>query len=213
VAFNRPNVTLIDCPAGIDRVTEDGLVVDGVGFDVDCIIYGTGFEGELTPLHRRAGHDIVGRGGTTLAEKWADGAATLFGMTTRGFPNLFVMPAPGQQAVVTVNYTQLAVLGGEFVGRAVALLREQGARVFDVSADAEAQWTQKILDSWVDGSRIMSACTPSRLNNEGNPAAMNPRNGNYGRGFGDYFGYRELLCDWLDTGALEGFELVGPPGG
>jgi cation diffusion facilitator CzcD-associated flavoprotein CzcO len=213
VAFNRPNVTLIDCPAGIDRVTEDGLVVDGVGFDVDCIIYGTGFEGELTPLHRRAGHDIVGRGGTTLAEKWADGAATLFGMTTRGFPNLFVMPAPGQQAVVTVNYTQLAVLGGEFVGRAVALLREQGARVFDVSADAEAQWTQKILDSWVDGSRIMSACTPSRLNNEGNPAAMNPRNGNYGRGFGDYFGYRELLCDWLDTGALEGFELVGPAGG
>jgi cation diffusion facilitator CzcD-associated flavoprotein CzcO len=213
VAFNRPNVTLIDCPAGIDRVTEDGLVVDGVGFDVDCIIYGTGFEGELTPLHRRAGHDIVGRGGTTLAEKWADGAATLFGMTTRGFPNLFVMPAPGQQAVVTVNYTQLAVLGGEFVGRAVALLREQGARVFDVSADAEAQWTQKILDSWVDGSRIMSACTPSRLNNEGNPAAMNPRTGNYGRGFGDYFGYRELLCDWLDTGALEGFELVGPPGG
>ena len=213
VAFNRPNVTLIDCPAGIDRVTEDGLVVDGLGFDVDCIIYGTGFEGELTPLHRRAGHDIVGRGGTTLAEKWADGAATLFGMTTRGFPNLFVMPAPGQQAVVTVNYTQLAVLGGEFVGRAVALLREQGARVFDVSADAEAQWTQKILDSWVDGSRIMSACTPSRLNNEGNPAAMNPRNGNYGRGFGDYFGYRELLCDWLDTGALEGFELVGPPGG
>jgi cation diffusion facilitator CzcD-associated flavoprotein CzcO len=212
VAFNRPNVTLIDCPAGIDRVTEDGLVVDGVGFDVDCIIYGTGFEGELTPLHRRAGHDIVGRGGTTLAEKWADGAATLFGMTTRGFPNLFVMPAPGQQAVVTVNYTQLAVLGGEFVGRAVALLREQGARVFDVSADAEAQWTQKILDSWVDGSRIMSACTPSRLNNEGNPAAMNPRNGNYGRGFGDYFAYRELLLDWLEAGGLEGFELVAPRG-
>src|SRR5215216_3185989 len=63
VAFNRPNVTLIDCPAGIDRVTEDGLVVDGVEYEVDCIIYGTGFEPELTPLHRRAGHQIVGRDG------------------------------------------------------------------------------------------------------------------------------------------------------
>ena len=111
-----PNVTLIDCPGGIERITERGRVVDGQQYEVDCIIYGTGFEAELTPLYRRAGHDIVGRGGVTLAEKWADGAASLFGMMSRGFPNLFVMPAPGQQAVVTVNYTQLAVLGAEFVG-------------------------------------------------------------------------------------------------
>jgi hypothetical protein len=117
------------------------------------------------------------------------------------------MPAPGQQAVVTVNYTQLAVLGGEFVGRAVGLLQERGATAFDVSAEAEEGWTQKILDSYVDGSRIMSACTPSRINNEGNPGSLNPRNGNYGRGFGDYFGYRELLLDWLDTGGFEGLEL------
>ena len=116
-AFNHPNVTLIDCPAGIERVTEQGPVVDGQQYEVDCLVYGTGFEAELTPLSRRAGHDIVGRGGITLAEKWADGAASLFGMMSRGFPNLFVMPAPGQQAVVTVNYTQLAVLGAEFVGR------------------------------------------------------------------------------------------------
>ncbi len=206
-AFNEPNVTLVDCPAGIDRITEHAVVVGGVEYEVDVIIYGTGFEGELTPLSRRAGHRIVGRDGTTLAEKWAGGSATLFGMMTSGFPNLFVMPAPGQQAVVTVNYTQLAVLGGEFIGRAVALLRDQGVAAFDVSADAEAAWTQKILDSWVDGSRVMSACTPSRLNNEGDPGAMNPRNGNYGRGFGDYFGYRELLRDWLDAGALEGLEV------
>ncbi len=115
-AFNNPNVTLVDCPAGIERITEQGPVVDGKQYEVDCIIYGTGFEAELTPLYRRAGHEIVGRGGVTLAEKWADGAASLFGMMSRGFPNMFVMPAPGQQAVVTVNYTQLAVLGAEFVG-------------------------------------------------------------------------------------------------
>ncbi|MHB1584676.1 MAG: flavin-containing monooxygenase [Acidimicrobiales bacterium] len=206
-ALDNSNVTLIDCPAGIERITERGPVVGGTEYEVDCIVYGTGFEAELTPLYRRAGHEIVGRGGVTLAEKWADGAATLFGMMSRGFPNLFVMPAPGQQAVVTVNYTQLAVLGAEFVGRTVGQLRRRGVAVCDVSAEAEASWTQAILDSYVDGSAVMSACTPSRLNNEGHPELLNPRNGNYGRGFGDWFAYRERLEAWLDAATFEGLEL------
>jgi cation diffusion facilitator CzcD-associated flavoprotein CzcO len=206
-AFNAPNVTLVDCPAGIERVTGDGPVVDGRQYEVDCLVYGTGFEAELTPLFRRAGHDIIGRDGVSLAAKWADGASSLFGMMSRGFPNLFVMPAPGQQAVVTVNYTQLAVLGASFVGGAVGILARRGVEVFDVSAEAEEAWTQKIVDSFVDASGVMSACTPSRINFEGNPKAMNPRNGNYGRGLGDYFAYRELLERWLDDGACEGLEL------
>ncbi len=206
-AYNNPNVTLIDCPSGMERVTAQGPVVDGQQYEVDCIVYGTGFEAELTPLHRRAGHDIVGRGGVRLADKWADGASSLFGMMSRGFPNLFVMPAPGQQAVVTINYTCLATLGAEFVGRAVAVLRKRGAEVFDVSAEAEEQWTQKIVDSFVDASAVMSACTPSRINLEGHPEAMNPRNGNYGRGRGDFFKYRDLLEGWLVSGDCEGLEL------
>jgi len=207
-AFNNPNVTLVDCPAGIERVTEHGLVVDGREYEVDCIVYATGFEPELTPLYRRAAHEIVGRGGVSLAEKWADGAASLFGMMSRGFPNLFAMPAPGQQAVVTVNYTQLALLGGEFVGRAVQLLQGQGVEVFDVSAAAEEEWTQKIVDSFVDSSAFMSACTPSRINNEGHPEELKPRNGNYGRGLGDWFGYREIIEQWLEAGKLEGLDLT-----
>ena len=206
-AFNNPNVTLVDCPGGIERVTEQGPVVDGRQYDVDCIVYSTGFEAELTPLFRRAGHDIVGRHGISLAEKWADGAASLFGMMTRGFPNLFVMPAPGQQAVVTVNYTQLAVLGAEFVGRTVAMLDGRGAGAFEVSAEAEADWSQTIIDSFVDASSVLSACTPSRINLEGHPEAMNPRNGNFGRGLGDYFGYRRRLEEWLDRGDCTGLEL------
>jgi cation diffusion facilitator CzcD-associated flavoprotein CzcO len=206
-AFNNPSVTLIDCPAGIERITEQGPVVDGHQYEVDCIIYGTGFEAELTPLFRRAGHEIFGRGGVTLAKKWAEGAASLFGMMSRGFPNMFVMPAPAQQAVVTVNYTQLAVLGAEIIGGAVGLLERRGVEVFDVSAEAEEAWTQKIVDSFVDSSAVMSACTPSRINNEGHPEAMNPRNGNYGRGMGNWFAYRELLEQWLEAGNFEGLEL------
>jgi cation diffusion facilitator CzcD-associated flavoprotein CzcO len=206
-AFNEPNVTVIDCPGGIERITDQGPVVHGHQYEVDCIVYGTGFEPELTPVSRRAGHEIVGRGGVSLAEKWADGAASLFGMMTRGFPNLFIMPAPAQQAVVTVNYTHLAVLGAAFVGGAIGLLDRRGVKVFDVSADAEEKWTQEVVDSFVDGSGVMSACTPSRVNNEGHPEAMNPRNGNYGRGFGDYFRYREVLEGWLEKGDFEGLDL------
>ena len=205
-AFNRPNVTLVDCPTGIERITERGPVVAGRQYDVDCIVYGTGFEAEVTPLQRRAGHEIVGRDGMTLAEKWADGAASLFGMLSRGFPNLFVMPAPGQQSVVTVNYTQVAILGAEFIGATVALLEKQGVAVFDVSAEAEADWIRQIVDTYVDPSAVMSACTPSRINNEGDPGGIRPRDTNWGRGFGDFFGYRTLLEDWLSAGDFAGLE-------
>ncbi|HTZ09030.1 MAG TPA: NAD(P)/FAD-dependent oxidoreductase [Acidimicrobiales bacterium] len=210
-AFNNANVTLVDCPSGIERMTKEGLVVGGRQYEVDCIVYGTGFEAELTPLFRRAGHEIVGRGGVSLAEKWGEGASSLFGMMTRGFPNLFAMPAPGQQAVVTVNYTQLAVLGAEFVGRTIGMLARHGVEVFDVSAEAEEAWTQKVVDSFVDGSALMSACTPSRINNEGHPEALNPRNGNYGRGMGDWFGYRQVLEQWLEAGTFEGLEVGRQP--
>jgi len=205
-AFNRPNVTLVDCPAGIEQVTERGPVIDGREYEVDCLVYATGFEAELTPLFRRAGHDVVGRDGT-LAERWADGASSLYGMMVRGFPNLFAMPAPGQQAVVTVNYTQLAVFGAEVVGRLVGLLEAKGVRRCEVGAEAEEAWTQKVVDSFVDASHHLSACTPSRINMEGHPENANPRNGNYGRGFGDYFAYRQLIEGWLDRGDLDGLEL------
>ena len=206
-AFNHPNVSLVDCPGGIDRIDPAGPVVDGTTYELDCLVYATGFQAELTPLYRRAGHDIVGADGVTLADRWADGAATLFGMMLPGFPNLFAMPAPGQQAVVTVNYTQLAVLGAEVIGATIAALTADGSPVFEVTEQAEAEWTSGIVGSFVDASPVMAACTPSRINNEGHPEQLNPRNGNYGRGFGDFFAYRDLLRSWLEAGDLEGLEV------
>jgi len=212
VDLDRTNVTVVDCAGGIERISTEGLVVGGSEYPVDCIVYATGFEPELTPLPRRVGHEIVGRDRITLAEKWTDGAATLFGILSRRFPNMFVMPAPGQQAVVTVNYTQLAALGAEFVGRTVELLERKGVDVFDVSAAAEEAWTKEIVESFVDASPVMAACTPSRINNEGHPELLNPRNGNYGRGMGDWFAYRDRLEEWLEAGAFEGLELeAGAP--
>ena len=205
--FNRPNVTLIGCPSGIEFVTETGLRLrDGREFDLDCIIYATGFEAEMTPFPRRAGHDIIGRNGVRIADKWAEGASTLHGMMTRGFPNLFIMPCPGQQAVVTVNHTLITVEAAEHIGATVKLLEEGKVGVFDVSAEAEETWKETILSAYVDGSSVMAACTPSRLNNEGNVAALNPLSGSYGGGLGDLFGFRQLLIEWREQG-LVGLEI------
>jgi cation diffusion facilitator CzcD-associated flavoprotein CzcO len=195
-AFNAPNVTLVDCPAGIGRVTEGGLVAAGEHYDVDCIIYATGFEAETTPLPRRVGHPVVGRRGVTLASKWSTGAATLFGMMTRGFPNMFVLPAPGQQAVVTANHTLITVVGAEHVAQTVAALEARRVDVFEVSEEAEREWSDTIRSSWIDASEMLSACTPSRLNNEGDPAALRPESGSYGGGLGDFFGFCDLLASW-----------------
>lgn len=211
-AFNRPNVTLVDCPAGIERVTQWGLICNGQDYRLDCLIYATGFEAEVTPFPRRAGHEIIGRDGLRLADKWAAGAATLHGVMTHGFPNLFMVPAPGQQGVISVNFTLVNCEGAEHIARTIELLDQHGARVFDVSAEAEEEYVQGIVGAFKDASVVMEACTPSRLNNEGNPKAMNPRSGSWGGGRGDFFGWVEMLRDWREAGTFAGLEIDQPVG-
>jgi cation diffusion facilitator CzcD-associated flavoprotein CzcO len=207
-SFNRENVTLVNSPAGIERVTERGVVVDGEEIALDLIVYATGFEAELTPFPRRATHPIVGRGGVTIAEKFADGPTTLWGLMTSGFPNLFLMPSPGLQSVVTVNYTHLAVEGAEHIAGTIALLEQRGIRVADVSPEAEAEWTAAIVSTYQDTTDFMSACTPSRINFEGDMSLANPRAGSYGGGgFGDFFAYQRLLREWRASGDFEGLQI------
>jgi cation diffusion facilitator CzcD-associated flavoprotein CzcO len=205
--FNAPNVELIDCPAGIEEVTEDALVVNGREFPVDCIVYATGFEGEVTPFFRRAGHEIVGRDGVVLAEKWADGPRTLFGSMSRSFPNMFISPCPFQQSVVTANFTLATTEFAAFTAEVVAYLEERGIAAFEVSEAAEADWCQKILDTRVDPTPVMSLCTPSRMNNEGDPAGISPLASNYGAGMGDFFAFKQELTEWWANGDLPGLEL------
>jgi cation diffusion facilitator CzcD-associated flavoprotein CzcO len=206
-AFNRDNVTLVDSPAGIERITERGVVVDGKEIALDCIVYATGFEAESTPFPRRATHPIIGRGGVTIAEKFADGPITLWGLMTSGFPNMFLMPSPAFQSVVTVNYTHLAVEGAEHIAGTIALLEKCGARVADVLPEAEEDWTAQIVSKARDTSGFMLACTPSRLNYEGDVGRANPRANSYGGGYGDFFGYQQLLRDWRASGEFEGLRI------
>ena len=89
--YNRPNVTLVDTQGkGIERITRDGVVVDGLEYELDCLIFATGFE-VGTAYTRRAGYDIVGRDGLKLSEKWAQGPSTFHGFYCHAFPNCFFM--------------------------------------------------------------------------------------------------------------------------
>jgi cation diffusion facilitator CzcD-associated flavoprotein CzcO len=206
-AFNNPKVTIVDCPAGVTKITPHGVIANGVEYRLDCIVYATGFEAEATPFPRRAGHPIIGRGGITIKEKWKDGVVSLHGLATRGFPNLFIMPVPSQQSVTTVNYTHLVVIGADHIAATIAKLDERGIDVFDVSEAAENAWTETIVNCFRDTRDFMAACTPSRLNYEGHPEAVNPRNGSYGGGRGDVFGYQELLAKWRRDD-FPGWEII-----
>ena len=103
--FNRPNVRLVDTQGrGVERITERGIVVDGTEYELDCIIYATGFE-VGTDYTRRSGYELVGRDGITLTQKWANGASTLHGLHSRGFPNCFIFSLT--QSGFTVNFPHM----------------------------------------------------------------------------------------------------------
>ena len=120
---------------------------------------------------------------------------------------MFIMPCPGQQAVVTVNHTLITVEAAEHIGAMVGRLEEKGVAAFEVSKEAEADWCETILSTHVDASPVMSACTPSRINQEGNPNALSPLAGSYGGGMGDFFGFKKLLADWRESGTFAGLVL------
>ncbi len=206
-AFNRPNVTLVDCPAGIERITETGLICNDREYELDLLVFATGFEAEVTPFPRRAAHDIIGRNGSSLADAWAEGPATLHGFLTRGFPNMFIMPSPGQQSVVTVNFTLINVEAAAHVGETIRLLEERGVRTFDVSQKAQDEYVAHVLSTYVAAYEVMESCTPSRQNFEGNPRAANPRSGSWGGGMGDLQGWVALLKEWRESGDFAGVEL------
>ena len=92
-SFNRPNVTLVDTHGrGVDRITNSAIHVGDASYEVDCIVYATGFEAAVSPA-RAGGFPIFGRDGVLLDERWRDGVRSLHGLYTHGFPNMFIVGA------------------------------------------------------------------------------------------------------------------------
>jgi cation diffusion facilitator CzcD-associated flavoprotein CzcO len=201
--FNRPNVTLVDTGGrGVEQITERGVVVDGVEYELDCIVYATGFE-VGTDYTRRAGHEIIGRGGVTLTQKWADGAQTFHGMHTRGFPNCFIFSIV--QSGFSVNFPHMLDEQSRHLAYVLGAAKERGATVIEASAEAEAEWVRTIETLARNNLEFLEACTPGYYNNEGNPAQRSVRNASYGAG---PVAFVKVLEQWRATGDLKGLELA-----
>ncbi len=201
--FNRPNVTLVDTRGqGVERITENAVIAAGEAYELDCLVFATGFE-VGTAYTQRAGCEIVGREGRTLTTKWADGVATFHGLLTHGFPNCFIMG--GLQSGVTPNFTELYNEQSRHVAYVVEQTRKRGARTVDASAEAEATWVRTIHESGSFSADFAESCTPGYYNNEGKPGeGPGWFGGNFGGGAQAFFA---LLREWREKGELEGLEL------
>ena len=201
--YNRPNVTLVDTNgAGVQALTKHGVVANGREYDVDCLIFATGFE-VGTSYTRRAGYDIVGRGGVTLSEHWSEGLRTLHGLTTHGFPNCFFLGFT--QTAITISVPQALNEQARHVAHIVTTARAQGREALEPSADAELKYVREVRSLARLGQRFYMECTPGYYNSEG---AAGNKNGF----FSDMYGagplrFFEVLEEWRAQGTLPGIEL------
>jgi cyclohexanone monooxygenase len=200
--FNRENVTLVDTKGkGVERITEKGVVANGVEYELDCLIYATGFE-VGTDYTRRAGYELVGRGGQTLSAKWSDGVSTLHGMHSRGFPNCFIMG--NQQAGFTVNYPHMLDEQSKHIAYIVKHGLDEKIRTLEVSEAAEAEWVETIIRLARLGQSFLEECTPGYYNNEGKVSERAAQNGFFGGGSIEFF---RILREWREKGELPGMEI------
>ncbi len=201
--YNRPNVTLIDTNGhGVEALTGRGVMANGREYEVDCLIFATGFE-VGTSFTRRAGYDIVGRNGQTLSQHWADGLRTLHGLTTHGFPNCFFLGFT--QTAITISVPQALNEQARHVTHMVTEAKARGAQVLEPTAAAENAYVQEVRSLARLGQRFYTECTPGYYNSEG---ATGNRNGF----FSDMYGagplrFFEVLEEWRANGKLDGLEL------
>jgi cyclohexanone monooxygenase len=202
-SFNNPSCRLIDTDGqGVERITEKGFVVAGIEYEVDCIIYASGFE-VGTDYTRRSGFDMSGRDGLKLSAAWAEGMRTMHGIHSRGFPNAFYVQAFQGAALISNVPHNLAD-----AAKTIALTVRQ---VLD-SGNQEVEVTQQAQDAWIEllvsgPARALGSpdCTPGYYNNEGHPPSPTTRyNLGYPRGPHAFFRYME---QWRDAGTFDGLEF------
>ncbi|MCR9093110.1 MAG: NAD(P)/FAD-dependent oxidoreductase [bacterium] len=200
--FNRPNVTLVDTEGrGVERITTRGVVANGREYEVDCLIFATGFD-VSTNYTRRAGYEVVGRGGQKLSDKWAERTSTFQSFFTRGFPNCFFMM--GFQSGLTPNIPHTINEQTQHLAYVIREALNRGATTVETTQQAENAWCAEIGkgNSFLE---IQANCTPGYFNDEGKVGESEGwLAGFYPEGFEAFFA---LLRDWRAKGQLEGLEL------
>jgi cyclohexanone monooxygenase len=206
--FNRDNVALIDTSGkGVERITKKGVVVDGHEYELDCLIYSTGFE-VGTDYSRRAGIKLYGRNGESLSEKWADGIRTLHGMHVHGFPNCFLMN--GAQAGFTASFPHILNEQAKHLTYIIKKGIDEGRKTVEVTKEGEAAWVAQCIEKAGMATAFFESCTPGYYNNEGNTSAQSVQNGFYGGGTGSVE-FISILEAWREDGTLQGMEADPGP--
>jgi cation diffusion facilitator CzcD-associated flavoprotein CzcO len=203
-AFNEPAARLIDTDGqGVERITERGLVVGGVEYPVDCIIYASGFE-VGTAFERRAGYDTTGRDGQKLSDYWAEGMRTKHGTHVHGFPNAFIVQGT-QGANLISNYPHNLTESGRTIAAIIKHAVDHGHSQVEVNKEAEDAWLELLLQA--SPSMLGSPdCTPGYYNNEGQTYGLKAKlNVGYPAGPMAYFKY---LATWRDCGEFEGLAFT-----
>jgi cation diffusion facilitator CzcD-associated flavoprotein CzcO len=201
-AFNRDNVRLVDTRGlGVEQITARGVVVSGVEYPVDCLIFATGFE-VGTSYSQRTGFEIIGRDGLTLTDKWSEGVRTLHGMHVNGFPNCFIESIA--QSGFTVNFPYLIDTQSRHIAWVIAWALQHDAAEVEATADAEAAWVETVVErsSVIAGRR--ESCTPGYYNREGQASARLNRDSFF---FGSPTEYADILEAWRAGDTLAGFDV------
>ena len=199
--FNLPNVTLVDTDGrGLDKMTEKGIMFDGKEYEVDCIIFATGFE-VGTDYARRAGYQVHGVNGQSISEKWSEGLSTFHGMHVKGFPNSFFFGP--QQSGFTATYTYSLDEQSQHMSYILSAAADKGMSRIEASETAEQKWVETIIEKARLTADFQEKCTPGYYNNEGD-VNTKPQNNTYGGGPIEFF---EMMKKWREKGNLEGLEL------
>jgi cyclohexanone monooxygenase len=196
--FNRPNVKLVDTKGkGVERVTENSVIVDGVEYEVDCLIFATGFE-VGTAYTRRAEFEVYGRGGLPLSDYWANGMKTYHGFLSHGFPNCFHMGLT--QTGLAPNFTYMLDGQATHIAHVVNEVKAREGRSVEPAPEAEAEWVKLVTGpSFI--TDYQNTCTPGYYNGEGQNAHQGFLDSQYPEGAVRFY---EMLVRWREQGDLDG---------
>ena len=200
--YNRENVRLIDTDGkGLEELSENGIIFNDVEYEVDCIIFATGFE-VGTDYSRRSGYQIKGVNDLTVSDKWKKGLSTFHGMHSRGFPNCFFFGHA--QSGFTASYTYSLDEQSIHMAYIIKEANKRGATRIETSKEAEDSWINTIIEKARITATFQENCTPGYYNNEGK-INQTPQNNTYGGGPIEFF---SLLKKWRSKGDLRGLEIT-----
>jgi cation diffusion facilitator CzcD-associated flavoprotein CzcO len=202
--FNRPNVKLIDVSGtrGVERMTAHGFVAKGVEYEIDLMIFASGFE-VTSDLDRRWGIDVIeGRNGLSIYDHWREGYKTLHGISTRGFPNQFFTGFI--QSALNASTTEQMSRHCYHIAYIVKEALARGITSVEPSQEAQDAWVTEIHATAFDISQFTRECTPSYFNGEGSKKQRWYAGETYGPG---WLAFEKILQEWRDEGTMSGMEL------